>query len=272
MSRPAQSILATGEREMDQSYPTELTRMRDETEQLRLVAELSRAVERLELANHEFAEFARATAHDLIAPLVEVSSLVDLMSERGAERDFITSLEAIRSAIGRTYTMVEDVMGYTESLEATPKRTPVNVDDAFRRVLDALAEEIQRREAVITCGTLPTVHGNEHQLERVLLNLVANALKFGGQPPHVWVEAKRKHDAWRISVADNGIGVPEHQRVRIFELLARGDQHGAGGGVGLAIARRVVELHGGRIWVEPNRSGGSTFYFTVPNEPAVAST
>lgn len=252
-------------------YPTGLTRTRDEAEQLCLVAELSRAVERLELANHEFAEFARTTAHDLIAPLVAVSSLIDLMADRGAEPDFIASLQAIRSAIGRTHTMVDGVMGYAESLEAPPKRTPVNINDAFNRVLDALAEEIRHCKAVITHGSLPTVQGNKDHLERVLLNLVANALKFGGQPPHVRVEANREHDAWRISVADDGIGVPEEQRARIFELFACGDQHGAGRGVGLATSRRVVELHGGRIWVEPNKSGGSTFHFTVPNEPAVAS-
>jgi signal transduction histidine kinase len=249
-----------------------LTRTRDEFEQLRLVAELSSAVDRFELANHQFAHFARTTAHDLIAPLAALSSLLDLMSDRGADPDFMTSLDAIRSAIGRTHTMVDRVMGYAESLEATPKRTPVNVDDSLGRVLDALGEEIRRRDAVITCGSLPTVHGNEQQLECVLLNLVANALKFGGQPPHVRVEANREHDAWRISVTDDGIGVPEKQRAGIFQLFAGGDRNGAGRGVSLATSRRVVELHGGRIWVEPNKTGGSSFHFTVPNEPAVAST
>jgi signal transduction histidine kinase len=88
----------------------------------------------------------------------------------------------------------------------------------------------------------------------------------------VRVEANREDNAWRLSVADDGIGVSEEQRARIFELFARGDHRDADRGIGLATSRRVVELHGGRIWVEPNETGGSTFNFTVPDEPAVAST
>ncbi len=103
-------------------------------------------------------------------------------------------------------------------------------------------------------------------------NLIANALKFGGEPPHLRVEANRERGAWRISVADDGIGVPQDERNGIFELFAPGVQPGASPGTGLTTSRRIVELHGGRIWVEPNEAGGSTFHFTLPNEPTVAST
>ncbi len=143
--------------------------MRDVTEQLRLVTELSRAVDGLELANHELAQFARITAHELSLPLVALSRLVDPISDRGADPAFTATLDAIRSAIGRVHTMADGVMGYAECLETTPERTPVNLEDAVRRMLDVLAEEIGRREAVVTRGSLPTVHGNEQQLERVLL-------------------------------------------------------------------------------------------------------
>ncbi len=121
-----------------------LVRVRDVTEQLRLVDELTRAVDRLQLANKELAEFARITAHDLSAPLLAVSRLIDLISSGGDDPEFPVALDAIRSAIGRMHAMVDGVMGYTESLEATPARAPVDLDQVLDRVLDALAEELDQ--------------------------------------------------------------------------------------------------------------------------------
>ncbi|HKO28226.1 MAG TPA: ATP-binding protein [Solirubrobacteraceae bacterium] len=249
-----------------------IVRTRDITEQLRLVGELSRTVDRLERSNHELAEFARITAHDLSAPLLAVSRLIDLVSFGSDDPEFPATLAAIRTAIGRMHGMVDGVMGYTESLETTPTRTVVNVDDALQRALDALSAEIADSGAVITHGALPTVHGDEHQLERVFQNLIANALKFGGDaPPRVHVDAHRESGAWRISVSDEGVGIPEADRGRIFELFSRGGQSTTGRGIGLATCRRIIELHGGRIWVEPNEPRGSTFNFVIPNEPTIAS-
>jgi PAS domain S-box-containing protein len=249
-----------------------IVRTRDITEHLRLVGELSRTVDRLERSNHELAEFARITAHDLSAPLLAVSRLIDLVSFEADDPEFPATLGAIRTAIGRMHAMVDGVMGYTESLETTPMRAVVNLDDALQRALDALPQEITDSGAVISRGKLPTVHGDEHQLERVFQNLIANALKFGGdEPPRVNIDAHREAGVWRISVSDEGVGIPDADRGRIFELFSRGGQSTAGRGIGLATCRRIVELHGGRIWVEPNEPHGSRFSFTLPNEPTVAS-
>lgn len=249
-----------------------IVRMRDITDQLRLMRELTRTVDRLEHSNQELAEFARITAHDLSAPLVAVSRLIDLISSGGDDPEFPATLGAIRTAINRMHAMVDGVMGYTESLEDAPARMPANLDDVLDRAIEALDEPIAESGAAINRGKLPTVHGDEHQLERVFLNLIANALKFGGdEPPRVHVEADREPSAWRISISDEGVGVPEAERRRIFELFSRGDQSVAGRGIGLATCRRIVELHGGRIWVEPNQPRGATFCFTLPNEPTVAS-
>jgi signal transduction histidine kinase len=170
------------------------------------------------------------------------------------------------------HAMVDGVMGYTESLETAPMRAVVNLDDALQQAIDSLSQEITDTGGVITHGRLPTIHGDEHQLERVFQNLIANALKFGGdEPPRVHVDAHREQGAWRISVSDEGVGIPEADRGRIFDLFSRGAESSAGRGIGLATCRRIIELHGGRLWVEANHPRGSTFNFTLPNEPTVAS-
>jgi PAS domain S-box-containing protein len=249
-----------------------IVRVRDITEHLRLVGELTRAVDHLERSNHELAEFARITAHDLSAPLLAVSRLIDLVSFGADDPEFPATLAAIRTAIGRMHAMVDGVMGYTESLESAPARAVVNLDETVQRALDSLSQQIAESGAVVTRGGLPTVHGDEHQLERVFQNLIVNALKFGGdEPPKVHIDARRESGAWRISVSDEGVGIPEAERGRIFELFSRGGHSTAGRGIGLATCRRIIELHGGRIWVEPNAPRGSTFAFTLPNEPTIAS-
>jgi PAS domain S-box-containing protein len=249
-----------------------IVRVRDITDQLRLVSELSRAVDQLEQSNRELAEFARITAHDLSAPLLAVSRLIDLISAGGADPEFPATLDAIRSAIGRMQAMVDGVMGYTESLEAAPTRSPINLQDILARVLDSLAAQIADAGAVITHGELPTVHGDEHQLERVLQNLISNAIKFGADaPPRIHIDSQRLPNAWQITVSDEGIGIPETDQTRIFELFARGQGGQTGRGIGLATVRRIIELHGGHIWAAPNHPQGTTFTFTLPTEPTLAT-
>ncbi|HEY1590377.1 MAG TPA: ATP-binding protein [Solirubrobacteraceae bacterium] len=252
------------------SEPSELiVRVRDVTEELRLVSELSRTVEHLNETNHELAEFARITAHDLSAPLLALSRLVDLISREGEESDDSATIDAIRNAIKRMRSMVDGVMGYAQSAESMPRRGTVNLEEVLHRVLETLAEEIADRNALVTLGELPTVSGDGPQLERVLLNLTANALKYSGiGPPRVRVEASHQPDSYLISVSDEGIGVPQADRTRIFELFARSEVAAAGRGIGLATSRRIVELHGGQIWVEPNDRNGSTFRFTLPCGPS----
>ena len=245
-----------------------IVRVRDITEQLRPVSELSAAVERLQRSNHELAEFARITAHDLSAPLLALSRLIDLISRHGEDPDRAATFDAIRAAIKRMCTMVDGASGYADSMDGAPAHEPVDLDELLHRVLETLSEQIADRDAVVTSGKLPTVRGDEHQLERVFLNLIANALKYSGmRPPRVRVEAQREPDAWRISVSDEGIGVREADRARIFELFARSANSAAGRGIGLATCRRIVELHGGHIGVESNDPRGSTFHFTLPAEP-----
>jgi signal transduction histidine kinase len=119
--------------------------------------------------------------------------------------------------------------------------------------------------ATLELGPLPEVTGDPRQLRRVLLNLVGNALKFRGDAPaRIELEAQRGSREWIVTVSDNGVGVDPDQAAAIFGMFSRADRSTEGLGLGLAVCRRVVEAHGGRIWVEAVQGGGSAFRFTLP--------
>jgi PAS domain S-box-containing protein len=254
----------------DQSQSELIVRVRDMTEQQGLVAELTKAVDHLERSNEELAGLARITAHDLAAPLRALSGLIDLLPQGDTNADTLLTLDAIHSAIDRMQAMVGGVIGYVQVRSERTARTQVDLNELLARVRETLETDVLERRAVIVTEELPTVYGDEHQLERVLQNLISNALKYSPEDsPQVRVAAHREPRAWEISVGDQGVGVDEADRERIFELFGRAGTE-AGSGIGLATCRRVVELHGGRIWVEQNEPRGSIFKFTIPDEPTVA--
>jgi PAS domain S-box-containing protein len=248
-----------------------VVRLQDMTEQVELIEQLTRTIDNLERSNEELAGLARITAHDLAAPLRALSGLIDLLPQGDANADTLLTLDAIRSAIDRMQAMVGGVIGYVQVRSERPARTHVDLSDLLARVRETLEADVLERRAVVVSEELPTVYGDEHQLERVLQNLVANALKYSpDDSPQIRVSAQREPGAWRISVADQGIGIAEPDRDRIFDLFERAGTD-AGSGIGLATCRRIIEQHGGRIWVEPNEPTGSVFSFTIPDEPTIAS-
>jgi signal transduction histidine kinase len=247
-----------------------VVRLHDSTEYAGLIAELNQTVDRLERSNEELAALGRITAHDLAAPLYAVSGLVDLLPHGDASPDTRLTFDAIRSAIDRMQGMIAGVSGYVQARSAEPQRALVDLSELAGQVRETLLDDIEERGAEVTIDELPKVFGDEYQLERVFLNLISNALKFSSErPPEIKVYANRDPEAWRISVADHGLGVPETDRERIFELFARGKVE-SGSGIGLATCRRIVELHGGSVWEEPNEPCGAIFSFTLPDEPTVA--
>jgi PAS domain S-box-containing protein len=264
------TITVTASMHSDQPGNELVVRIHDATEHAGLVDELSRTVDRLERSNEELAGLARITAHDLAAPLRAVSGLVDLLPQADASPDTRLTFDAIRSAIDRMQAMVAGITGYVQARSDEPTRVLVDLNELVARVVQTLQAEMDERGASLAAEELPSVFGDEHQLERVFLNLISNALKYTGEHlPEISVYAHHAPGAWTISVADRGVGVDEAQRDRIFELFARGDV-GSGSGIGLATCRRIVELHGGRIWVQPNEGTGAIFSFTLPDEPTVA--
>ncbi len=145
--------------------------------------------------------------------------------------------------------------------------TPTNTNGVVKTVLSSLKLKIDESGGSVTHDALPTVPADRGQLEHLFLNLLSNALKFrGAEPPRVHVSAARSDGVWRFRVQDNGIGIDAQHFDRIFVIFQRlhGREEYGGTGIGLAIAKRIVERHGGRIGVESEPGCGATFFFTLP--------
>jgi signal transduction histidine kinase len=189
--------------------------------------------------------------------------LVRLLERGAGDPARADVLEMLREGIGRTQELIEAVLAYARMGELSPER--VRLGELMGRVADDLRSSLDDAGATLEVGELPEVRCDPRQLSRVLQNLVGNAVKFHGEaPPHVEVTAERRGEEWVVTVRDNGVGVDPDESTRIFGMFSRVDSETNGVGIGLAVCRRVVEAHGGRIWVERPEGGGSAFRFTLP--------
>jgi signal transduction histidine kinase len=207
--------------------------------------------------------YADVVAHDLREPVSNMALLVRLL-ERGADNPPRPDvLEMLRDGIERSQELIDAVLAYARMGELSPER--VRLSDLMARVADDLRSSLDEAGATLEVGELPEVRCDPRQLSRVLQNLVGNAVKFRGDaPPQVEVTAERRAEEWVVTVRDNGVGVDPDESTRIFGMFSRADSEANGVGIGLAVCRRVVEAHGGRIWVERPEGGGSAFRFTLP--------
>jgi light-regulated signal transduction histidine kinase (bacteriophytochrome) len=168
----------------------------------------------------------------------------------------------------RMHVLIHDLLEYSRVGQSEMRRESVDCSFMLGQVLDSLQGAIAVAGARITTDALPAVRAEPTQLQRVFQNLLANALKFRSESgPRIHVGAVRDAEAWRFSVIDNGIGIPLRHAKRVFEVFKRlhgGDSY-SGSGIGLSICKRIVERHGGKIWVEPAGDGGSRFQFTIPD-------
>ncbi len=235
-------------------------------------AELQEANVELERANREMALLASVAAHDLREPLRTVIASVQLLQRRHRGElppGAVKLLERAVDGAGRLAWLMDDVLTYAQASSVDFRRHETDAAAVMDRVVTGLDKMINDTGAEITRDPLPTVLADEVQLSRVFHHLLRNALRFhGAEPPRVHVSAERTDEGWTFSVRDNGIGLPpeDAERIfRIFERLHTYDQY-PGTGIGLAICRRIVERHNGRMWVESQPGAGSTFYFTLPAE------
>jgi chemotaxis family two-component system sensor kinase Cph1 len=244
----------------------------DITERKRAEVALARKTEELACSNAELEQFAYVASHDLQEPLRMVSSYVQLLARRYKEKldsdadDFITF--AVDGA-NRMQSLIRDLLAYSRVGTKGKGFEPTPCESVLDITLANLQFAIEENAARVTHDPLPTVLADPSQLAQLFQNLIANAIKFRRQEaPHVHLAAERHENEWLFSIRDNGIGIDEEYRERIFEIFQRlhGRNDYPGTGIGLALCKKIVERHGGRIWVMSDPGRGSTFHFTLPSE------
>jgi light-regulated signal transduction histidine kinase (bacteriophytochrome) len=240
------------------------------------ITERREAVTALERSNSELAQFAYVASHDLSEPLRMVSSYLQLLRRRyhgQIDEDADEFIDFAVEGANRMRALIEDLLAYSRAGGRADPR-PVDCGQVMADVLSSLAAAVADARAQVHVGTLPAVMGDRVSLAQLLQNLIANALKFRRGPgTRVWVTSKREGSGmWQISVTDDGIGIDPRHRDRVFKMFQRLHDREAfeGTGIGLAICRKIVERHGGRIWVEGREGGGTVFSFTLPGVPAPA--
>lgn len=229
---------------------------------------LEKQAEDLRRSNDELENLAAVASHDLAEPLRVIAGYSELLRERLADsgdQDIVQITSAIERGVGRMQRLIDGILAYARAGGDVP-RHEVALDEVVGEVLLALEAVIGDREADVRVGPLPTVTYNRTQLAQVLQNLISNAVKFvpPGRQPTVRVAAERAADHWVITVADNGIGVDEDQRRKIFNMFANRAPDGSAG-IGLAVCARIAERNGGKLDVRPAPDGGSIFCFVIPD-------
>gem|GEM_PF-1474976 len=228
-------------------------------------AELERSNAELSRSNAELEQFASVTSHDLQAPLTTISMYAELLERRPEMRAEL--IEGIRGATAQARALIRDLLEYSRAGRGELNVEPLPVELAVAQALEALAGILDATGARVRVGSLPVVLADRSNLCRVFQNLVGNAVKFTRRDdPEVSIDAEADGDMWRISVRDNGIGMDPDSARRIFEPFRRlhGEEAYPGTGIGLAVCDRIVEQHGGRIWVTSAPGEGSVFSFTMP--------
>ena len=227
--------------------------------------------EELSEANQELEQFAYAASHDLQEPVrTLVSFSTFLRDDLGDElsQEAATDLEHITNAARRMQRLVRDLLALSRASRSALQMTEVALEDCVRDSLEALRERVTETGARVEQEQLPVVSGDRRLLTQLVQNLLSNAMKFqsGKEAPAITIAAQQQDSMWLVEVKDNGIGIEQEYADQIFAPFKRlhGMEDYEGSGVGLAICRRAVERHGGRIWVESKPGNGSRFQFTLP--------
>ena len=237
-------------------------RRRAEQRMAQYAAELARS-------NAELEQFAYVASHDLQEPLRMVASFTQLLARRYRGQLDKDADEFIGFAVDgatRMQSLINDLLVYSRVGTRGKSFAPTDCGAVLQMALDNLARSVEESGAVITHDPLPTVPGDEVQLTQLFQNLIANASKFGSpETPRIHVSAEKQGPQWVFAVRDNGIGIAPEQQERIFMIFQRLHHRSEypGTGIGLAICKKIVERHGGRIWVESRPGEGATFYFSL---------
>lgn len=225
----------------------------------------------LELKNKELEQFAFVVSHDLQEPLHTLKGFVHLLQHHmqvHLDEQSSEFIERIDQSVDRMYKLIRALLDYSR-IGLYEKAREVDCNDLVYASLDDLEAKIKQSDARIHFSKLPKLNGYETELRLLFQNLISNGIKFQREnvPPVIRISARYSEEGWEFCVTDNGIGIsPKHQH-RIFAIFHRLHPHAhyPGTGIGLSHCQKIVELHGGKIWVEPNPEHGSKFFFTIPD-------
>ncbi|MGO8931338.1 MAG: PAS domain S-box protein [Limisphaerales bacterium] len=249
--------------------------LRDITERKRAQAALRQTTEDLQRSNRDLEQFAYAASHDLQEPLRAIGGYVKLLEHRFPDRLDAKARAYIAGAFDgatRMERLISDLLAFSRVATRGDALLPADLEDALEQALRNLEAAISSTQAAVTHDPLPTLSVDAGQIRQVFQNLVGNALKFHGeQPPKIHIAAQRQEGRWVFSVRDNGIGIDAQYYEKIFHIFQRlhTRKDYPGTGIGLAICKKIIERHGGTIWVESQPGQGATFYFSIP-EPVGA--
>ena len=263
---PLELSLSTWKTEKRRFYSAVI---RDITERKLADEKLKKILSELERSNKDLEQFVYIASHDLQEPLRTVSNFSQLLGRRykgklDAKADQFIGF--IVDGTTRMQQMIDDLLAYSRISTRAKPFEPTNCETIFDQALANVKMAIEESGALVTHDYLPTVMADSSQIIQLFQNLLSNAIKFRKEKPRIIVSAIQKGNDWFFSVKDNGIGIAPEFMENIFKMFER--EHASaeypGTGVGLAICKKIVERHGGRIWVESEQGNGSTFYFTIP--------
>ncbi len=229
---------------------------------------LKQTMTELQRSNTELEHFAYVASHELQQPLLVIATHLEVLSHRyqgklGNEAD--TFIKKIFASVERMQETIQDLLEYSHLNSRETEFAPTNCETVIQGVLYNLQPMIEQYQAVVTHTPLPTILANESQFMQLFQNLISNGIKFRREaPPRIHISAECHEDEWTFAVQDNGIGLEQEHADRIFIIFERlhNQKTFPGTGIGLAICKKIVERHGGQIWVKSEPGAGSTFYFT----------
>jgi len=258
-------VIIEGQKRLVESYM-------DITELKRMEEALRQKTEDLIRSNQELEQFVYVASHDLQEPIRMVTSFVQLLERRYKDKLDQDANEFIGFAVDgamRMHTLINDFLTYSRVATRGKALKPTDCQAVLEQSLGHLKVVLKESGAEVTHDPLPTVMADSSQLEQLFQNLIGNAVKFHGQrSPKVHISASLDGNRWIFSVRDNGIGIAPEFKDSVFIIFRRlhGNDKYPGTGMGLGVCKKVVERHGGRIWVESEPGKGATFYFTLPKE------
>jgi len=243
---------------------------RDITERKRAEEALIKKSEELTRSNSDLAQFAYAASHDLQEPLRTITSFVQLLQKRyhgKLDPDADEFIDFIVGGTKRMQQLINDLLTYSRVNTRRGPLSPMKIEDVLQKAMQNLRYVQEEVKGTVIYEEMPSIVADEPQMTQLFQNLIGNALKFHGvEAPRVEISAAKEGTDWMFSVRDNGIGIDPQYKDRIFEIFQRlhTREEYSGTGIGLAIAKKIVQRHGGRIWVDSEPGKGTTFRFTIP--------